>query len=469
MTAKTSPNALVDEHVSLAQCKKAVVALRNYALKVAKEKEETELIPGKEENIWLVLTVKKMQPEKKLKPFKIPLAHPVVDPRSTPVCLITKDPQREYKDLLASNNVKFISRVVGVAKLKGKFKPFEARRMLLKENGLFLADERVVPLLPGLLGKIFFEAKKQPIPVCLTRKDLKGELERAISSTYMHQNQGTCTSIKIGTVSQTPAQLLDNIKAALPAIVKRIQGGWENVQSFNIKTNSSVSLPVWSCNLGSGEEARWSEVVEEKDAKETEEGWTGFGGDDEEDDEEDDEVVQEEAKTAKAKGKRKAVEGDEVAPSKKAKKERKAKEVEPAPSSEKTPVVAEKTKKKESKKATKDAPEESKKKAVEPVEEAPAKPDEKRKRRKSNASKEDIPAKSASTAVEPPTPKSKATSQKTKDVEPAPSKAADITPSDLKKKRSEKGIEKKKEVVTKAGKKSLAKKEILGKTAKVRF
>ena len=77
-----------------------------------------------------------------------------------PICLITKDPQREYKDLLEEHNVKFINRVVGIEKLKGKFKPFEARRMLLKENGLFLADERVVPLLPKLLGKIFFEAKK---------------------------------------------------------------------------------------------------------------------------------------------------------------------------------------------------------------------------------------------------------------------------------------------------------------------
>lgn len=78
----------------------------------------------------------------------------------SPICLITKDPQREYKDLLEEKNIKFIDRVVGVAKLKGKFKPFEARRMLMKENGLFLADERVVPLLPQLLGKIFFNAKK---------------------------------------------------------------------------------------------------------------------------------------------------------------------------------------------------------------------------------------------------------------------------------------------------------------------
>ena len=49
---------------------------------------------------------------------------------------------------------------MGITKLKGKFKPFEARRVLLKENGMFLADERVVPLLPKLLGSKWFEAKK---------------------------------------------------------------------------------------------------------------------------------------------------------------------------------------------------------------------------------------------------------------------------------------------------------------------
>jgi len=86
--------------------------------------------------------------------------HALVDPRVSPVCLITKDPQREYKDLLESHKIKFISRVVGIEKLKGKFKSYEARRMLLKENGMFLADERVIPLLPGLLGKKWFDAKK---------------------------------------------------------------------------------------------------------------------------------------------------------------------------------------------------------------------------------------------------------------------------------------------------------------------
>lgn len=262
---------LIDSKVSLKQCRLAVEALHSHESKRLEKLQETELLPGKEQNIWLNVTVKKIPSGHKFKPIKIPIIHPLVDPRTTPVCLITKDPQRQYKDLLESHEIKFISRVVGVEKLKGKFKPFEARRALLKENGLFLADERVIPLLPKLLGTKWFEAKKQPIPVCLTRKDLKGELERAISSTYMNQNQGTCTSIKVSTLSHKPAQVLANIQSAIPAVVKHIKGGWDNVQSFNIKTNSSVSLPIWSCRLDGEEGGRWD----------------GFAAEDEQSDDED--------------------------------------------------------------------------------------------------------------------------------------------------------------------------------------
>jgi ribosome biogenesis protein UTP30 len=92
--------------------------------------------------------------------FDSPIVHPLVDPRTSSICLFTKDPQRDYKDLLERHNIKFISRVVGLEKLKGKFKAYEARRLLLKENGLFLADDRIIPLLPKLLGSKWFEAKK---------------------------------------------------------------------------------------------------------------------------------------------------------------------------------------------------------------------------------------------------------------------------------------------------------------------
>ncbi|CAL1713526.1 unnamed protein product [Somion occarium] len=282
---------LIDEHVSTKQCDLAVNALLKHAQKAQEKMQDSELLGGREQHVWLVVTVKKMQQEKKLKPRRIPIVHPLVDPRTSPICLITKDPQREYKNLLEENKIRFISRVVGISKLKGKFKPFEARRLLLKENGLFLADERVIPLLPGLLGKKFFDAKKQPIPVKLTAKDLKSELERAITSTYFHQNQGTCASVKIGTLEQEPEHVLANLKAALPHVIKAVKDGWDNIQSLHIKTSSSTSLPLWSCTLGDVEGGRWDGLTAPDDVVMSE--------DEESDGESEDEMDVEEEKPAK--------------------------------------------------------------------------------------------------------------------------------------------------------------------------
>jgi ribosome biogenesis protein UTP30 len=53
-----------------------------------------------------------------------------------------------------------VKRVVGVAKLKGKFAPFEARRQLMNEHDVFLADDRIIPMLPKLLGKKWMQDRK---------------------------------------------------------------------------------------------------------------------------------------------------------------------------------------------------------------------------------------------------------------------------------------------------------------------
>jgi ribosome biogenesis protein UTP30 len=149
------------------------------------------------------------------------------------VCLITKDPQREYKDQLRSKNLmeSTVHKVIGVTKLRQKYKPHEAKRLLCRSYDSFLADERVIPLLPKLLGKTFFERKKIPVPVNLTRKDVGKELERALDSTYLFVGNG-CTS--------------ENIADALPALMEKIPKGWSNIQSIHLKTNQSVALPLYN-------------------------------------------------------------------------------------------------------------------------------------------------------------------------------------------------------------------------------
>jgi ribosome biogenesis protein UTP30 len=197
-----------------------------------------------------------------------------MDPKSSSVTLFVKDPQREYKDLLETSNIKFISRVVGLDKLRNKHKTFEAKRLLMKESELFLVDDRVMTEVGKALGKQFREAKKQPVTVSLVRKDLKGELERAVASTYLTINTGTSLSIKIGTTAlHSPTELYDNLIALLPQLAVRLpHGGFENVQSLHIKTSTSVSLPIYNTSLDvagrfSGPSASEVNAVERKAAE----------------------------------------------------------------------------------------------------------------------------------------------------------------------------------------------------------
>jgi hypothetical protein len=62
---------LIDDHVSVKQCRHAVTALMEYVLKEKQKREENELLPGKEENIWLQIAVKEVHAEAKLKPHRM--------------------------------------------------------------------------------------------------------------------------------------------------------------------------------------------------------------------------------------------------------------------------------------------------------------------------------------------------------------------------------------------------------------
>jgi ribosome biogenesis protein UTP30 len=62
---------LIDSRVSLNQCKLAVEALHVHESKKEQKLQESELLPGKEPNVWLNVTVKKIPPGHKFKPVKV--------------------------------------------------------------------------------------------------------------------------------------------------------------------------------------------------------------------------------------------------------------------------------------------------------------------------------------------------------------------------------------------------------------
>ena len=53
-----------------------------------------------------------------------------------------------------------LPQVIGLTKLRTKFKQFEAKRQLLGMYDRFLADDRILPMLAKLLGSKFWIRKR---------------------------------------------------------------------------------------------------------------------------------------------------------------------------------------------------------------------------------------------------------------------------------------------------------------------
>ncbi|KAF2010419.1 ribosomal protein L1 [Aaosphaeria arxii CBS 175.79] len=285
--AKSKPEAPLTSKVSNgtpyqldpAQVERAATALIAHMKKHAQEKEEKaskkNLAADEDEPetsdaaIFLNLTTKQhVKDNNRLRPNKIALPH-TIQPSEIRICLIVADPQREYKNIVAADafpeDVRAkVHRVIGVDKLKKKYKTYETRRQLLAEYDLFLADDRVTDNLSKVLGSTFYKGKgKRPVPVTLsvqTPKDKDGkrkyvakkpedvakEIESALSSTYVHLSPSATTSIRVGKLSQQPQQIQENIEAAVSAVVaKFVTNGWRNVRALHIKGPATMALPIW--------------------------------------------------------------------------------------------------------------------------------------------------------------------------------------------------------------------------------
>lgn len=193
--------------------------------------------------VTLVLSLKKVPEVARVKPFQIPLQHSLYQDKS--ICLFTKDPHQPIKQHLEENPIEGIDKVMGVMKLRKNYRQYEDKRKLLQTYDLFLADERILPLLPACLGKKFFDKKRQPAPVNLTR-NLTTALEGARDSTYFFLNAGPTCMVKIGRTGFAKQQVVENVMSSINAIVDRIPKKWKNIQAIFIRTHDSVALPVYN-------------------------------------------------------------------------------------------------------------------------------------------------------------------------------------------------------------------------------
>jgi ribosome biogenesis protein UTP30 len=173
------------------------------------------------------------------------------------VCLIVKEESKPWvQELIAKfpEHMGFVKKVLGLDSLRKKYSKFGQRRELLHKYSHFMADDRILPMLTQALGRDFIKAKKQPIPVAITRKEaLPLTIQKALSATYMFLSPGTCLTIKAGNTGMPARKLVENILAIAGSYEKdqlgaiyRIPRQWANVRSIGIKTTESTALPIYN-------------------------------------------------------------------------------------------------------------------------------------------------------------------------------------------------------------------------------
>ncbi|BDA43877.1 Ribosomal L1 domain-containing protein 1 [Coccomyxa sp. Obi] len=229
------------------QIRKAVAALLKH---VERQQAKANELLEEDELLYLIIALKKTpQDRRKDKPRRIPLPHPLYDFDGAEVCLIVKDHKGEghkaAKERVREQKLAKVSKVVGVSKLRTKYESAEAKRALCAAYDLFLADERVLPSLPKLLGKSFFKKKKQPIPVDLTVKDWAAQVRKATEATYLHHTGGTCINIRVARSSFSAEQCTENILEAVKGALPHIPRKWANVQALHLKAANSAALPIY--------------------------------------------------------------------------------------------------------------------------------------------------------------------------------------------------------------------------------
>ena len=64
-------------------------------------------------------------------------------------------------------------KIIPLRELKVEYKQFEAKIQLSNKFDLFLADDRIIRMVPHFLGKSFYKKKKIPLQINLKAKDLK--------------------------------------------------------------------------------------------------------------------------------------------------------------------------------------------------------------------------------------------------------------------------------------------------------
>ena len=246
-----APTSRVDAQL----IQKAVEALLKHHQKTSNDKA----LLGDDSLIQVTFGLDKVPNQSSAKPKRVDIPHALwktsgdddADGNQEPtVCLIVKEESKEWvQELITAfpKEMGLVKKVLGLDSLRKKHAKFEQQRALLHRFDVFMADDRILPMLAKSLGKHFFATKKQPIPVRLTRKTaLPLVILQSLRSTFWYLSEGTCLTVKAGTTGMSAKHITENIAAICAHVPTKVPRQWANVRSIALKTTNSVALPLYN-------------------------------------------------------------------------------------------------------------------------------------------------------------------------------------------------------------------------------
>ncbi|AEC10151.1 putative ribosomal protein L1 [Arabidopsis thaliana] len=223
-------------------------------VKEGNEKSRTEKPQLLEEDgfFYLVVALKKIPQRNFTNAYRIPLPHPLINTTedSPELCLIIDDrPESGLTEEDAKKNIKSenipITKVVKLSKLKSDYGSFESKRKLCDSYDMFFSDRRVIPMLPKLIGKKFFQSKKTPVAIDLKHMNWKEQIEKACGAAMFFMRTGSCSAIKVAKLSMESDDIVENVTATLNGVVDVLPSRWKYIRSLHLKLSESLSLPLY--------------------------------------------------------------------------------------------------------------------------------------------------------------------------------------------------------------------------------
>ncbi|XP_074272541.1 uncharacterized protein LOC141596325 [Silene latifolia] len=203
-----------------------------------------QLLPS-DEFLYLILTLTKIPQKSRVNAFKIPLPNSLYSPENSEICLFVNDANSKIAKSKVEEEKLPIAKVIKLTKLKKEYKAYELKRKLCDSYDLFMAEKRIIPLLPNAIGKGFYKKKKIPVPIEMSRGNWKDQIDKICSSALLYLSTGSCSVIKVARVSMERDEIVANVAAAIEGIANVVPKKWGNVRSFHLKLAESVALPVY--------------------------------------------------------------------------------------------------------------------------------------------------------------------------------------------------------------------------------